>query len=178
MGGRKLQRKRVYEKVSILSSGPPQLPSEIKDDADPLDTNLQLDFDAANGVEDVFQGDSLSMDLDGEEVEPDSAVGEDDGYDDDEEDDDDDGNSADRLYAQEKATIAANRRKFEKEKRELLEQLPASYVESFGQVGFGKYSKKFYPVMILGPYDVPHGPPAYVRENWMETFEKVRERQR
>jgi hypothetical protein len=187
MGGRKLQRKRVYEKVSILSPGPQHPPRREEDDTYSKsertsnghnervhDNNLQLDFDEADGAE-VLRGESISMDLDDEEIEPDSAVGDDDNDDDGEEEDE---NSVDRLFERESAMIEASKREFENKKQEVLNQLPASYQDRFGQVGFGKYSKKFYPVMILGPYDVPHGKPAFIRENWMETFEKVRKRER
>jgi hypothetical protein len=174
MGGRKLQRKRVYEKVSILSPGPQHPPrSEASDTFSKSegghDSNLQLDFDEADGAEDVPRGESISMDLDDERIESDSAVGVD--------AEEDDENSVDRLYEEESAKIAANKREFENKAKEVLDQLPASYLDRFGQVGFGKYSKKFYPVMILGPYDVPHGEPAFIRESWMETFEKVRKGQ-
>jgi hypothetical protein len=181
MGGRKLQRKRVYEKVSILSPGPQQPPSKPKTGGGKdlpakrrsIGHDDQLDFDDVDGDKDVFQGESMSLDLEDEEVEPDSAVGDDDDDDDDFGEDDDEA-SADRQYAREVAEVEANKRAFENAKRELLSQLPKPYIDRFGQVGFGKYSKKFYPVMILSPYDVPYGPPANIREGWMETFEKVR----
>lgn len=55
---------------------------------------------------------------------------------------------------------------FAEEKRCLLEKLPKAYKGRFREAGFFQGR----PVLILSPYDVPHG---IVRRQWMEAFFKV-----
>jgi hypothetical protein len=62
---------------------------------------------------------------------------------------------------------------FERWKQSVLEQLPASYLETFGEIGFGQYGAKHFPVMILGPYDVPFDHSSNLRNRWISMFEKV-----
>jgi hypothetical protein len=84
-----------------------------------------------------------------------------------------DNDDADVEYERLVAKKEARRQKFEQEKRSILDQLPASYLETFGEVGFGKFGAKYFPVMILGPYDVPSGPPSNLRDKWTAAFETV-----
>ncbi len=60
---------------------------------------------------------------------------------------------------------------FEEERAKVLEQIPDECKKEFRTLGFGKWSKHYLPVMVLGPYDVPPGP---LRDQWMKNFDKVR----
>ncbi len=64
---------------------------------------------------------------------------------------------------------------FEKERVEIMEQIPEKDKKEFRTLGFGKWGKDFLPVMLLGPYDAP---PGNVREQWMKMFENVRMNQK
>lgn len=74
-------------------------------------------------------------------------------------------------WDEELAKVKENLKKdFEKERDEIIAQLPESYSSLFGQIGFTKYQKLWYPVLILHPYRVPPGP---IRDQWLEAFQKV-----
>lgn len=55
---------------------------------------------------------------------------------------------------------------YEVERISILSKLPDSYKMRFRTIGF--YENK--PIMIVSPYDVPHGE---IRRLWMEAFFKV-----
>jgi len=63
------------------------------------------------------------------------------------------------------------RQEFENKKTEVLASLPAKAKDLFGQVGFAKFGKQTYGVLVLSPFDVP---PGQVREGWYEVYDKVR----
>lgn len=59
---------------------------------------------------------------------------------------------------------------FEIERAEILESLPESVKRLFGQIGFAKFGKHVYGVLVLNPYDVP---PGNARFEWLDTYQKV-----
>ena len=59
---------------------------------------------------------------------------------------------------------------FEKERDEILAEVPGSVKERFGTIGFSKWSKELLPVLVLSPFRVPAG---QVRDTWFEMFDKV-----
>lgn len=59
---------------------------------------------------------------------------------------------------------------FEKERDEILSEIPESIKARFGQVYFSKWSGNTIPVLVLNPFHVPPGP---VRDTWYTMFEKV-----
>lgn len=56
------------------------------------------------------------------------------------------------------------------QREQLLNDLPKEYKQKFGAIGFGKWSKRWLPVLIRGPYDVG---PGETRQSWMAMYEKV-----
>lgn len=62
---------------------------------------------------------------------------------------------------------------FETERNEILASLPMSYKGMFGQIGFAKFGKIVYGLLVLNPYDVP---PGTARFEWLDTYQKVRRR--
>jgi hypothetical protein len=59
---------------------------------------------------------------------------------------------------------------FDENKKNILDSIPKAYKENFGQIGFGKWAKKWLPVLIRSPYDVG---PGTVRRQWFAMYEKV-----
>ena len=54
--------------------------------------------------------------------------------------------------------VKKNRVQFEKEKRQILSQIPSTVKAQFRSVGFARWTRKVtLPVMFLGPYDVAPG---------------------
>lgn len=58
----------------------------------------------------------------------------------------------------------------EEKKARILSETPPGYNDLFGQMGFTKYTKGYFPCLVLNPFDVPPGP---VRNEWLDLFEKV-----
>lgn len=63
-------------------------------------------------------------------------------------------------------------REYNEEKDRVIMQLPEEIVNKFGQMGFGKFGKKWFPVLIVSPFDVAL---QNVRDDWYTSFEKVRQ---
>jgi hypothetical protein len=63
------------------------------------------------------------------------------------------------------------KKEFEQEREVILAQLPRKVKDMIGEIGFTKWGKINFPVLILSPYDVP---PGEVRDMWREAFERVR----
>ena len=59
---------------------------------------------------------------------------------------------------------------FEKERDEILDEIPASVKERFGQIYFSKWGGNFLPCLALSPFSVPPGP---VRDMWYTMYDKV-----
>jgi hypothetical protein len=59
---------------------------------------------------------------------------------------------------------------FDKNKKNILDSIPKAYKEKFGQIGFGRWAKKWVPVLIRSPYDVR---PGTTRRQWLAMYEKV-----
>jgi hypothetical protein len=60
--------------------------------------------------------------------------------------------------------------KFDENKQNILDSFPNAYKEKFGQIGFGRWGKKWVPVLIRSPYDVR---PGTTRRQWLAMYEKV-----
>ena len=69
-----------------------------------------------------------------------------------------------------KAKVEAKKELFEKERDEILKELPDSLKNRFGQIFFTKWSKDTLPVLVMSPFSVAPGP---VRNMWYDMFEKV-----
>jgi len=57
---------------------------------------------------------------------------------------------------------------FEREKEEILSDVPEETKARFRQCGFATWGKVVYPMIELGPYDVPPGP---LRDQWFSMFD-------
>lgn len=57
-------------------------------------------------------------------------------------------------------------------RQEVMDRLPPSYKARFGNVGYAKYSRVYYPAMIVGPYDA--SPEARVK--WNKSYEDCEKR--
>ena len=77
-----------------------------------------------------------------------------------------------RLARIRKQAIRDAWREYQEESDRVVRQLPVENTRMFGQIGFGKFGKKWFPVLIISPYDVAL---ESVRNEWYGTFEKVRE---
>jgi hypothetical protein len=60
---------------------------------------------------------------------------------------------------------------YKEETERVVMQLPAEITDNFGQVGYGKFGKKWFPMLLICPYDVAL---ENVRNDWYSNFEKVR----
>ena len=69
-----------------------------------------------------------------------------------------------------KAEVDAKKERFEKERYEILKELPGSLKDRFGQIFFAKWSGTTLPVLVLNPFSVA---PGQVRNMWHVMFEKV-----
>jgi hypothetical protein len=67
--------------------------------------------------------------------------------------------------------MARAKKEFEEERDRTLKSIPKSYKSMFGQIGFVKWGKVDYPVLILNPYNISPGP---VRNQWLSMYKKVR----
>lgn len=65
---------------------------------------------------------------------------------------------------------SAVRNKIQDEKETIMSMIPNEYKEKFGTIGFGKWGKKWHPVLIRSPYDVR---PGNVQRDWFVMYEKV-----
>lgn len=67
------------------------------------------------------------------------------------------------------------KKKFEAERKQILEELPESIKDSFGLIGFapGEFDEtEIIPVLVVSPYDVP---PKPVRDvYWFDMFSKAK----
>jgi hypothetical protein len=59
---------------------------------------------------------------------------------------------------------------FEREKEEILSEIPKDVKARFRQCGFATWGKVVYPMIELGPYDVP---PGSLRDQWFSMFDNV-----
>lgn len=75
-----------------------------------------------------------------------------------------------RLEKIRKQAIKDAKEEYEEERNRVLMQLPHEVKDQFGQIGFGKFGKKWYPVLLISPYDVAL---ESVRAEWYVSFEKV-----
>jgi hypothetical protein len=66
--------------------------------------------------------------------------------------------------------LQARKALFEKERDEILSDIPYSVQDRFGQIFFTKWGTNFMPCLALNPFSVPPGP---VRDMWYEMYEKV-----
>ena len=62
------------------------------------------------------------------------------------------------------------REMFVRERDEILSQIPKDVKERFRECGFATWGKVVYPIIELGPYDVP---PGDLRDQWFAMFENV-----
>ena len=62
------------------------------------------------------------------------------------------------------------REMFVRERDETLSQIPKDVKERFRECGFATWGKIVYPIIELGPYDVP---PGDLRDQWFAMFENV-----
>jgi hypothetical protein len=62
------------------------------------------------------------------------------------------------------------REMFVRERDEILSQIPEDVKERFRECGFATWGKVVYPIIELGPYDVP---PGDLRDQWFAMFENV-----
>lgn len=178
-GARKLQRKRLYGKASMALP-----PGGGEPDDDSVESSSKSDNKRSKKLSRKRSDEEDKFPREDSEEEEGSVVDdEDDGPLMDDRDDTGDTTSGDDDDAaaelkQWQGMVAEKKKEFDREKRSVLDQLPQSYRNRFGEVGFGRFGKKYYPAMILGPYDVPSGAPSFLRETWMGAFEKVLRRSR
>jgi hypothetical protein len=59
---------------------------------------------------------------------------------------------------------------FEAQCAEVLDEVPETVKQRFGQIFFSKWGKEILPVLVLSPFDAPPGP---MREMWFDMQEKV-----
>ena len=59
---------------------------------------------------------------------------------------------------------------FEKERDEVLADVPDKVMSMFGQVCFAKWSSSYLPALVLNPYSVG---PGSVRDLWLNMYKKV-----
>jgi hypothetical protein len=61
---------------------------------------------------------------------------------------------------------------FEADRKAVLESLPDSVKQLFGQIGFAKWGREkvYFPVLILSPFDVP---PGDARALWLQKYKAV-----
>ena len=48
--------------------------------------------------------------------------------------------------------------------------LPSEHTKRWGSVAFGEFSKAYWPILLINPFDVP----PIIREKWFEKYQKVR----
>eukprot|EP01083_Nonionella_stella_P233662 823035_1 len=89
---------------------------------------------------------------------------------DDNSDSDDEPQLTPREQARYDRRIAKAQVIFEKDRKDILQQIPEKSKREFRTLGFAKWGKDFLPVMVLGPYDVG---PGGVRDQWMQMFENT-----
>lgn len=51
-----------------------------------------------------------------------------------------------------------------------IRDLPPEHKKRWREVAFGEFSKTYYPVLLLSPFDVP----PIIREKWFEKYKKVK----
>jgi len=90
--------------------------------------------------------------------------------DDNSDDDDDEPQFTPRVQARYDRRIAKAQVIFERNRKDILQQIPEKSKREFRTLGFAKWGKDFLPVMVLGPYDVG---PGGVRDQWMQMFENT-----
>ena len=76
-----------------------------------------------------------------------------------------------RLERIRRQFIKDAREEYREETERVVQQLPAEITSKFGEVGYAKFGKKWFPVLLICPYDVAL---ESVRVEWYKTFEKVR----
>lgn len=62
-------------------------------------------------------------------------------------------------------------KEYREETSRVLQQLPEEITSMFGQIGYGKFGKKWFPLLCISPFDVAL---ESVRTEWYGTFERVR----
>ena len=62
------------------------------------------------------------------------------------------------------------REMFVRERDEILSQIPKDVKDRFRECGFATWGKVVYPIIEIGPYDVP---PGDLRDQWFAMFENV-----
>jgi len=77
-----------------------------------------------------------------------------------------------RLERIRKQAIKDALKEYQEETNRVVQQLPIEITSMFGQIGYGRFGKKWFPVLIVSPYDVAF---ERVRSEWYTTFEKVRQ---
>lgn len=50
-----------------------------------------------------------------------------------------------------------------------IRDLPSEHKDQWGEVAFGEFSKTYWPILLLNPFDVP----PIIREKWFEKYKKV-----
>jgi hypothetical protein len=73
-----------------------------------------------------------------------------------------------RVLSPEK--LQASKALFEKERDDILADVPDSVKDRFGQIFFTRWRGNFLPCLALSPFSVSPGP---VRDMWYEIYEKV-----
>lgn len=68
------------------------------------------------------------------------------------------------------ARMLEKKAEFERERDEVLNDVPQSAKERFGGVYFSRFGGYYGPVLVMNPYRVAPGP---VRNEWLEMFHKV-----
>eukprot|EP00977_Amphora_coffeiformis_P030311 scaffold46132_cov199-Amphora_coffeaeformis.AAC.1 len=77
-----------------------------------------------------------------------------------------------RLERIRRQAIKDTLKEYQEETNRVVQQLPSEITSMFGQIGFGKFGKKWFPVLIVSPYDVAI---EQVRSDWYTTFERALE---
>eukprot|EP00977_Amphora_coffeiformis_P015432 scaffold4510_cov183-Amphora_coffeaeformis.AAC.117 len=75
-----------------------------------------------------------------------------------------------RLERVRRQAIKNARKEHDEETNLVVQQLPVENTSVFGEIGFGKYQKRWFPVLIVSPYDVAL---KSVRSKWYGTFKSV-----
>lgn len=139
----------------------PSTPSKVKqEETDEVDEEVLDD-----GFQEEHQEDTMVQDV----VAKQEDDSENDVLDDDAEiglEDDESSSAAEKIEAKREA----KRERFEKERDDILADVPKQVKDRFGKIFFSKWSINILPVLVLSPYSVPPGP---VRNMWFDMYHKV-----
>jgi hypothetical protein len=72
-------------------------------------------------------------------------------------------------YRRQEAMTEA-RQIYQAECQSILQQLPDYVKDKFGDIGYGSFQGKWYPVLLISPFDIATGP---ARSAWLQSFDEV-----